>query len=96
MTEEEGKLVTDILPENVSGEETVFACGPVPMLREVQKWASAHGLKGFVSLEERLACGIGACSGCAFPMKGPEGRTLYKKVCVDGPVFPLEEVLFHE
>ncbi|MEG1547310.1 MAG: dihydroorotate dehydrogenase electron transfer subunit [Clostridia bacterium] len=93
--DDEAGDVVSALPKVASNFSSVFACGPIPMLRAVQKWAAAHNVRGFVSLEERLACGIGACSGCAFPMRVGLRRT-YKKVCVDGPVFPLEEVIFDE
>lgn len=92
--EQDGTTVLSLLPAQLPPQTTVYACGPVAMLRRVQQWAEQCGARGFVSLEERLACGIGACSGCAFPMHGPNGKTMYKKVCVDGPVFPMEEVVF--
>ena len=91
--ESEGRLVTDILPETAAG--VVYACGPTAMLAKVQQWAAQNGAEGYVSLEERMACGIGACSGCGFPMRKADGGVLYKKVCVDGPVFPMGEVIFH-
>jgi len=59
--ESEGRLVTDILPETAAG--AVYACGPTAMLAKVQQWAARNGAEGYVSLEERMACGIGACSG---------------------------------
>jgi dihydroorotate dehydrogenase electron transfer subunit len=46
-----------------------------------------------VSLEERMACGIGACLGCAVAIGGPGGKTEYRKVCEDGPVFDLRQIL---
>ena len=65
----------------------VFACGPHPLLRAVKAWASDKDLQCWVSLEERMACGIGACSVCACA----SGDT-YKRVCKDGPVFSADEV----
>ena len=56
--ESEGRLVTDILPETAAG--AVYACGPTAMLAKVQQWAAQNGAEGYVSLEERMACGIGA------------------------------------
>ena len=72
---------------------TVIACGPHGMLKAVQE---KHGSQGkpnqvFVSLENRMACGIGACLVCS--VKCRDGR---KKACTDGPVFPVEEVMFHD
>ena len=77
------------------GKVKMYACGPTAMLAKVQQWAAQNGAEGYVSLEERMACGIGACSGCGFPMRKADGGVLYKKVCVDGPVFPMGEVIFH-
>jgi len=95
VAESRGETVLSVLPDLLEGE-TIYTCGPIPMMAAVQRWAAEHGGKGYASLEERMACGIGACSGCAFPMRGANGTVMYKKVCVDGPVFPLEEVLFGE
>lgn len=66
------------------------ACGPRPMLRAVQALAQEAGLPGQLSLEERMACGVGACLGCVCATI--DGR---RRICVDGPVFSLEEVVFH-
>lgn len=71
-----------------------YACGPRPMLAGVQIKLAAAGVPGELSLEERMACGFGACLGCAVAVKDTTGGTAYKRVCVDGPVFPAEEVVF--
>ncbi|RQD69519.1 MAG: dihydroorotate dehydrogenase electron transfer subunit [Tindallia sp. MSAO_Bac2] len=72
----------------------LYSCGPYPMLEKVVSLASTLGLKGEVSLEEVMACGVGACLGCAAPTRGDKGNLDYKKVCQEGPVFSLEEVFF--
>lgn len=71
--------------------DTIIACGPHPMLHAVQRkqLSSGTGAKVYVSLENRMACGIGACLVCSVKYK--DGR---KKACADGPVFPAEEVIF--
>lgn len=66
----------------------VLACGPKPMLKNVAKVAAEFGVPCQVSLEERMACGVGACLGCAVQMA--DGTM--KHVCKDGPVFDAEEV----
>lgn len=66
----------------------VLACGPKPMLRAVWRAAAEFGVPVRVSMEERMACGVGACLGCATPMA--DGTM--KHVCKDGPVFNPEEV----
>ena len=66
----------------------VLACGPKPMLKNVAKVAAQYGVPCQVSLEERMACGVGACLGCAVQMA--DGTM--KHVCKDGPVFDAKEV----
>jgi dihydroorotate dehydrogenase electron transfer subunit len=90
----EGK-VTDILTSLLSSPSSggrsfmLYACGPKPMLAAVSEIAVANGIKGYVSLEENMACGFGACLGCAVQtIRG------YKRVCKEGPVFPIEEIVW--
>lgn len=71
----------------------VFACGPKIMLKTVTDQCRAAGVPVYVSLEERMGCGIGACLGCSVPLVGPEGRHM-ARVCADGPVFRGEEVVW--
>ena len=66
----------------------VLACGPKPMLKSVARVAAKYGVPCQVSLEERMACGVGACLGCAVQMA--DGTM--KHVCKDGPVFDAKEV----
>ena len=66
----------------------VLACGPKPMLKNVTKVVAEYGVPCQVSLEERMACGVGACLGCAVQMA--DGTM--KHVCKDGPVFDAKEV----
>jgi dihydroorotate dehydrogenase electron transfer subunit len=67
----------------------LYACGPKPMLRAVAKVARDYGIKGYASLEENMACGFGACLGCT--VKTVHG---YKRVCKEGPVFPIDEIVW--
>ena len=73
----------------------VYACGPMPMLRGVKTWASEHGMAAWVSMEERMACGIGACLGCVCKSVDTDEHSQVnnKRVCADGPVFNADEVL---
>lgn len=73
------------------GYTKVYACGPEPMLKYVQKICREAGVKCFLSLERHMACGMGACLGCS--IRTTEGM---KRVCKDGPVFPAEIVNFSE
>lgn len=71
---------------------SIFACGPLLMQKAIAKFSSEHNLPCQVSLESRMACGIGACLGCAVKIKGESSA--YKRVCVDGPVFEAEEIVW--
>jgi dihydroorotate dehydrogenase electron transfer subunit len=67
----------------------LYACGPEPMLKSLSKFAKDNKLKGYVALEQNMACGIGTCLGCVVNTnKG------YKRVCKEGPVFPIEEIVW--
>lgn len=69
--------------------DVVFACGPTPMLRALQAVVKREGLRCFVSLEERMGCGIGACLVCVCDLTNGE----HARVCKDGPVFNADEVV---
>lgn len=88
--------VTGLLPEALANRKYDFfyACGPMGMLQALQDIVQANHLDGELSLEAHMACGIGACLGCAHPVKRSDHT--YAKVCVDGPVFPAQEVIFDE
>lgn len=70
-----------------------YACGPRPMLAALQRAMAGSGVPGEMSLEERMACGYGACLGCAVAVRG-DGGPVYRRVCAEGPVFPAGEVIF--
>ena len=81
-------LIQDVHPDKI------FACGPKVMLRAVTEFAKARNIPCEISLEERMACGIGACLGCAVELYDENGETYMGHVCKDGPVFPAERVVF--
>ncbi|MEE9911174.1 MAG: dihydroorotate dehydrogenase electron transfer subunit [Deltaproteobacteria bacterium] len=93
----EKSLVTNAFQKDikkyVSAETAIYACGPKPMLRSL---SAMLGDKYFcqVSLEERMACGVGACVGCAVAIQDENGKTAYQRVCADGPVFDLKKVIW--
>ena len=68
----------------------IYACGPTGMLKAVAALARSHGVNCQVSLEERMACGVGVCLGCPVKVRGGD----YKMVCKDGPVFDAEEIVW--
>lgn len=84
-------LLSRLLNSDHHSYKAIFACGPRPMLQAVASLGRQKGVPTWVSLEERMACGIGACLGCA--VATIDG---YRRVCYDGPVFPAEVVIFSE
>ncbi len=70
----------------------LYACGPHAMLAAVSRIAAEHAIPCHVSMEERMACGLGACMGCSVPMKAGG----YKRACKEGPVFDSREIDWSE
>jgi len=87
-------LVTDLLPRYAPPADRIYICGPMPMFKYIAAQREKLGLAGKqvnISLEMRMACGIGVCLGCTIrTVSGP------KEVCHDGPVFRLDEVIWDE
>ncbi|MDP2268274.1 MAG: dihydroorotate dehydrogenase electron transfer subunit [Deltaproteobacteria bacterium] len=73
-------------------DAAIYACGPAIMLQELDKILAGQGFFCQVSMEERMACGLGACLGCAVASKGRAGPMTYQRVCKDGPVFDIRDV----
>ncbi len=73
--------------ENIGAFDRLYACGPLPMLRAAAILARENGVDCEVSLEERMACGFGACMGCVVPVLAEGSGPAYRRVCHDGPVF---------
>lgn len=89
--------VIDILKKENIGGDMIYSCGPKPMLKAVSKWAEEMGIRAQISMEERMACGIGVCVGCTCKTKKKEDKDWQnRKVCTDGPVFWSEEVVWDE
>lgn len=86
--------VLDAIRENGLSADIIYACGPTPMLRAIKRYAQEHHIECWLSLEERMACGIGACLGCVCRSKNKDSHTNVKnkRVCKEGPVFRAEEV----
>lgn len=83
--------VTDCLTGNIEKADQIFICGPLPMYRAFSKEPLLKGKDIQVSLEVRMACGLGVCYGCS--IKTTSGM---KQVCHDGPVFNMNEILWDE
>ena len=74
--------------------DMIMACGPMPMLRGIKKYSEEKGIKAYISLEERMACGVGACLGCVCKTKKVDHHSHVNnaRICTDGPVFDAEDV----
>ena len=86
--------VIDAIRENGLDAEIIYACGPTPMLRALKAYAAEHSMECWLSLEEKMACGIGACLACVCKSKDIDEHSHVhnKRICTDGPVFAAEEV----
>ena len=86
--------VLDAVRANGLTADVIFACGPTPMLRAIKAYAAENGITCYISLEERMACGIGACLACVCQSKDVDEHSHVhnKRICKDGPVFLAEEV----
>lgn len=86
--------VLDAIREHGLDAKVIYACGPTPMLRALKAYAAEHGIECWLSLEEKMACGIGACLACVCKSKEVDHHTNVnnKRICKDGPVFLAQEV----
>ncbi len=86
--------VLDAIRENGLTADLIYACGPKPMLKAIQAYARENEIECYISLEERMACGIGACLSCVCETKEMDAHTRVnkKRICKDGPVFLSTEV----
>jgi dihydroorotate dehydrogenase electron transfer subunit len=87
-------LLKDELDAHADDKVRVYACGPEPMLQRAAQITAERNVPCEMSLEQRMACGVGACLVCACSTKTPDGGSAYKMVCKDGPVFDARDVVF--
>ena len=83
-----GNVIDAMKNDNVECD-VIFACGPMPMLKGIKAYAESIGAKAYLSLEERMACGVGACLGCVCKTKEVDEHSHVHnaRICTDGPVF---------
>lgn len=88
--------VMDALREYKITGDVIYACGPTPMLRAIQTYALEQNVEAQLSLEEKMACGVGACLACVCKSmeRDPHTNVMNKRICKDGPVFYAGEVEF--
>ena len=92
-----GNVVDAMKAMNVTGD-MIYSCGPMPMLRGISTYAEELGIPAQISLEERMACGIGACLGCICKTKEKDHHSNVNnaRICKDGPVFFATEIDFNK
>ncbi len=86
-----GRVTGLLEPEITAGACEVFTCGPEPMLKAVARMTTGK-VACQVAMESAMACGFGVCLGCVVPAAGGTGYGRYVRVCVEGPVFPAQEL----
>lgn len=90
---EEGKI-SDLFEKKLSSfqqkPEIIYCCGPFEMVKKISKFSAVNEIRCFVSLEQNLACGLGACQGCVIST-----RKGYQRVCKDGPVFEAKDIIWN-
>jgi dihydroorotate dehydrogenase electron transfer subunit len=86
--------VLDAIQERGFVPEVILACGPMPMLRAIKRFAEEINATAYISLEERMACGVGACLGCVVKTvkKDEHSHVNNTRICTEGPVFDAKEV----
>ena len=86
--------VMHAIEENGLAANMIFACGPMPMLRAIKGYAEEKTVPAYISLEEHMACGVGACLGCVVKTKEVDHHSHVHnaRICTDGPVFEAKEV----
>lgn len=87
--------VMDCIKENGLIADVIYSCGPMPMLRAIKEYALKENIEAYISMEERMACGVGACLGCVCVTKEVDhhSHVNHARICTDGPVFEAREVM---
>ena len=88
-----GNVLDAVMGNKITGD-VIFACGPMPMLKAIKSYAAENNIEAYISLEERMACGVGACLGCVCPTveKNAHSNVNNARICTEGPVFDAREV----
>lgn len=86
--------VIDAIKHNSLKTKIICACGPTPMLRGLKQYAKENEITAYISMEEKMACGIGACLACVCKTKDVDSHSMVnnRRICKDGPVFRADEI----
>lgn len=90
------KFLNDNAEDVQVGKFVVFTCGPTPMMKAVAQICEKANVLAYASLEERMACGFGVCVGCVAGVRCDDGETDYQRVCIEGPVFRCDQLVWSE
>jgi len=89
-------LVTERFSKDISsydpGSSKIYACGPRSMLKQLSELLAENSVSCQILMEERMACGVGACLGCTVLLKDGEGKGGHARACIDGPVFNIRDI----
>jgi len=88
------ELLRRDLPEFDHAMTSIYACGPTAMIKSLSQLMQTSSIPCYVSMEERMACGIGACLGCSIKVRQESSGWAYCQVCTDGPVFNIKDLLW--
>lgn len=86
--------IMNAISDNKLNADLIYSCGPMPMLRAIKRYAEEIDIPAYISLEERMACGVGACLGCVCKTTNVDHHSHVNnaRICTDGPVFEAREV----
>ena len=91
-------LVTEAFQKDIkkysAADTMIYTCGPKAMVKTLSKILNGSKFHCQASLEERMACGTGACMGCAVAISDKQGNLAYKMVCANGPVFDIQQIVW--
>jgi len=91
-------MITELFAREISSypldQSIIYACGPAPMLKRLSEILEGRSVPCQILLEQRMACGVGACLGCTVEVKSRNGENPYKRVCKDGPVFDIKDIVW--
>ena len=89
-----GNVLDAIKQSGVEGQ-IIYACGPLPMLKALKEYAKEKQIPAYLSLEERMACGVGACLGCVCntSKKDHHSHVNNARICTEGPVFLADDIM---
>lgn len=90
--------VMDVIMKHKLNADLIYSCGPMPMLKAIKRFSMDKQIPAYLSLEERMACGVGACLGCVCKTTHKDGHSHVHnaRICTDGPVFLAEDVAILE